>query len=138
MLLFTSIMVSMTLLVPMSPQSSARVPCPLMSREKIPQASEEPLSISDGATLALPLASSCTVMFWQRADGLTLSSMVAEVEQVEVLPLLSVTVRVTELMPTLEQSKFAGATLRLLMPQASAEPLSTWDASRVPRPEELS
>ena len=54
-----------------------------------------------------------------------MSWMVTLLVQVELLPLLSVTVNVTVFEPTLEQVKLVGLAARLAMPQASLEPLST-------------
>ena len=54
--------------------------------------------------------------------------------QVEALPLLSVTVSVTVLAPTLAQVKLLGDTLMPAMPQASEEPLSIWAAVMVALP----
>src|SRR5205814_9341461 len=52
----------------------------------------------------------------------------------ELLPLLSVTVRVTVLTPTLVQSKLVWLRLRLAMPQASVLPLLICAGSIVPWP----
>src|SRR5438105_6652260 len=84
--------------------------------------------------LALPVASSCTVMFWQTATGLTLSSTVTVAVQVCSLPFTSVTVRVTGLGPTLAQVKVLGVTLIEAMPQASVEPLLIWAAEMIALP----
>src|SRR5258708_13183944 len=64
-------------------------------------------------------------MLLHLATGLTLSSTVTVLLQVETLPLLSVTVRVTVLGPTLAQVKLFGLTLLDARPQASLLPLST-------------
>src|SRR5260370_1260870 len=64
-------------------------------------------------------------MLLHLATGFTLSSTVTVLLQVETLPLLSVTVRVTVLGPTLAQVKLFGLTLREARPQASLLPLST-------------
>src|ERR1043165_3315501 len=98
----------------------------LTLREAIPQASLEPLSTSDAAMVAWPVASRLIVIFWHLATGLTLSSTVTVLEQLELFPLASTRVRVTVLGPTLAQVKALGLTLREAMPQAaSLEPLST-------------
>src|SRR5207249_5436715 len=55
--------------------------------------------------------------------GAVLSMTVTVAVQVWVLPLLSVTVRVTRLVPMLVQSKLVWLRLRLAMPQASLLPL---------------
>src|SRR5207249_1350425 len=75
--------------------------------------------------LAWPVPSRLIVIFLHLATGLTLSSTVTVLVQVEALPLASVTVRVTVLGPTLPQVKLLGLTLREAMPQASLLPLST-------------
>ena len=54
-----------------------------------------------------------------------MSATVTLLVQVELLPLLSVTVKVTVLAPIFEQLKLVGLAARLAMPQASFEPLST-------------
>src|SRR5438128_450865 len=79
--------------------------------EAMPQASLLPLSTCAAAMLALPLASSCTVMFLQAATGKVLSTTVTVAVQVWLLPLLSATVRVTTLGPTLAQVNVLGLTL---------------------------
>ena len=71
---------------------------------------------------------------WQTAVGLVLSSTVTVAVQVEVLPLTSVTVRVTVLAPTFEQLKLDGATLIPARPQLSEEPLLMSDAVIVAEP----
>src|SRR5258708_1103198 len=65
-------------------------------------------------------------MLLHLATGLTLSSTVTVLLQVETLPLLSVTVRVTGLGPTLAQVKLFGLTLLEARPQAALLPLSPW------------
>ena len=52
----------------------------------------------------------------------------AVAEQFDVLPFTSVTVSVTVFAPTLVQLKVFGVTDKLAIPQASLEPLSTWEA----------
>ena len=54
--------------------------------------------------------------------------------QVLTLPLLSVTVKVEVLPPTLAQLKLVGDALRLAMPQASLEPLSISEVVMLPLP----
>src|SRR5439155_1169163 len=90
------------------------------------QASLLPLSIWAGVMVAWPVASSCTVRFWQRATGATGSTTVTVAEQVWLLPLLSVTVNVTMLVPMLVQSKLVLSRLELATPQASLLPLLIW------------
>ena len=54
-----------------------------------------------------------------------MSCTVTLLVQVLVLPLLSVTLKVTVFEPTLLQVKLVGLAAKLAMPQASFEPLST-------------
>ena len=117
-----SVTVSTTLFAPTLEQSKVFMSILV---EAIPQASFEPPSTSAGVMVALPLASNCTVMFWQLAVGATLSSTVTTAVQVETLPLLSVTVSTTLFAPTLEQSKVVMSILVEAIPQASFEPPST-------------
>ena len=105
--------------------------------EAMPQASEEPLSISEAVIEPLPVLSSCTVTFWHTATGATVSSIVTFAVQVETLPLLSVTVKVAVLDPAFAQLKVEGETDKEAMPQASFEPLSMSDAVMVALPEEF-
>ena len=117
--------VRVTVLAPRSAQS--KVNGITLSRLTVPQLSEELAAsyTSAGAMVALPLASSATVWFWQTNVGGVLSAMVTVVLQKDWLPLLSVTKRNTVFVPMSEQSKLAGATIRLAMPQASPDPAST-------------
>src|SRR5688572_9126952 len=73
-----SVTVKVTLLAPMFEQSKEVCEA---DRLRIPQASEEPLSICAAEILAFPFASSCTVMFWQTAAGAMLSSTVITATQ---------------------------------------------------------
>src|SRR5436305_12806861 len=66
--------------------------------------------------------------------GFWMSTTVTEAVQVELLPLLSVTVRVTRFVPMLLQSKLVWLRLRLAMPQASVLPLLICAGSIVPWP----
>ena len=59
--------------------------------------------MSPATILAFPRASSCTVISWQTATGAILSSTVTVAVQLSLLPLPSVTVRVTVLAPTSAQ-----------------------------------
>src|SRR5439155_1630644 len=92
-------------------------------RLAMPQASVLPLLICAGSIVPWPLASNSTLRFWQTASGGTESTTVTVAVQVELLPLLSVTVRVTRFVPMLLQSKLVWLRLRLAMPQASVLPL---------------
>src|SRR5690606_30805475 len=106
----------------------------LSDSEAMPQASALPLFTAATARVALPTASSCTVAFWQTAVGATLSCTVTVAEQVAVLPLLSVAVRVTVLAPVFEQSNAVLLSDSEAMPQASALPLFTAATARVALP----
>ena len=79
--------------------------------------------------LPVPDAFNCTVTFWQSAVGSVTSRTVIAAVQVAVLPLTSVTVRVTVFGPaTFAQVNALLFRLKLAMPQASVEPLFTWAA----------
>ena len=95
----------------------------LIVMEAMPQASEEPLLIAATVVEAVPLAPNCTVMLRQIAFGATRSCTVTTAAQVLVLPLLSVTVRVTLFAPTFAQVKFELLIVKEAIPQASEEPL---------------
>src|SRR6185503_11198938 len=73
-------------------------------------------------------------MFWQRTVGASVSWTITVAVQEALLPLLSVTVRVTVFVPTLLQSKVVLLRLRLAMPQASALPLLIWAGVMVALP----
>ena len=76
-----------------------------------------------------------TVGFWQAKVGLVVSMTEIVAEQLAVLELLSVTVRVTEFAPRLRQLKLVGESERLSAPQANAEePLLTAAAVTDPFP----
>src|SRR5437899_13055 len=121
----------MTVLVPMLVQSKLVW---LRLRLAMPEASLLPLLIWAGLIVPWPVASNSTVAFWQRATGGTGSTTVTVAVQVELLPLLSVTVRVTVLVPTLLTSKLVLSRLKLAMPQASVLPLLIWSGVIVPWP----
>jgi hypothetical protein len=118
----------------------------------MPQASLLPLSTALAVVLPLPVASSCTVTswqmatgatlsitvtmdrgagagvavhVWQMATGLTLSSTVTTVVQVLTLPFTSVTVSVSVLAPTSEQTNAVWLKAKLAMAQLSELPLLT-------------
>ena len=74
------------------------------------------------------------MLFGQLIAGSTLSSTVTVAVQLELLPLLSVTVSVTVLAPTSEQVKPEVLTVLVSMPQASVEPPSTSAAVMVAEP----
>src|SRR6266571_2359923 len=118
-----SVTVRVTVLTPTLVQSKLVW---LRLRLAMPQASVLPLLICAGSMVPWPLASNSTLRFWQTATGGTESTTVTVAVQVELLPLLSITVRVTKLVPTLLTSKLVLSRLRLAMPQASVLPLLTW------------
>jgi hypothetical protein len=74
----------------------------LNAKLAIPHASEEPLFTAAVVVLPLPVASNCTVTFWQSATGATLSSTVTTAVHVVTFPFTSVTVNVTGFAPPLE------------------------------------
>ena len=63
-----------------------------------------------------------------------MSSTVTVAVQVDTFPLLSVTVKVTVLAPTFEQSKAVLSNAKLAIPQASLEPLSISPATILAAP----
>ena len=117
----TSVTVRVTALEPVLEQVKLVV---LRLVEATPQLSLLPLSISPAVIVALPLPSSETVTFWQTAIGEIVSWTVAAETRVEELPLPSLTVRVTLLLPTLLQLKDVVLALVLLTLQLSELPLS--------------
>ena len=120
----TSVAVKTRVLVPRSEQSKFSW---LMASEAIPQASDEPLSMSAAVAVAAPAASSCSVRFWANAVGATLSSTVTDAVALAELPDSSVTVRVTVTgAPTSVQSKDVSSSVMLArLLQSSYDPLST-------------
>ena len=66
-----------------------------------------------------------------------MSTIVTVPVQVETLPLTSVTVRVTVLLPTLLQLNVLGETFTVAIPQLSLEPLLIWAAVMDAVPAEL-
>ena len=121
---------SVTVLAPISVQFIAAgfTNMPLM-----PQASEDPLSTSPGTIIYVPAALNCTVAFWHRAVGSTLSSTVTVALQLSVFPLPSVAVSTTVLAPTLAHVKPNGVA-EILTEQLSDEPLSTSAATMLALP----
>ena len=73
------------------------------SKDLIPQASFDPLSISSVVIVALPEASSWTVVPWEITVGEVLSSTITSKVQLEVFPEVSVAVAVTAVTPTLKK-----------------------------------
>ncbi len=129
---FTSMTIRVTTFGPISEQSKLSS---LSTRLEIPQAPAEPPSTSAGKRLASPLASNWMVTSWQRAVGTTLSSIVIWAVQLSVLPLTSVTVRVTICVPTSSQSKTFPLRVKSPRPQASSDPAFTSSGVSCPAPE---
>lgn len=92
--------------------------------DTMPQLSVLPPSICAAVMVAVPLTS-VTVMLLQTATGLMVSSMVTVAWHESTLPLSSVTVKVTGVVPMLEQLKDVLETLRETMVQLSVLPPST-------------
>src|SRR4029079_15524817 len=101
----------------------------LTLRLLIPHAPLDPLSTALASSVPFPVASRITVAGSHSATGSVLSATVTTAVHVATLSLLSVTVSVTVFGPTLAQVKLLGLTLRLLIPHASLDPLSTALAS---------
>jgi hypothetical protein len=76
---FTSVTVSVSVLAPTSEQTNAVW---LSAKLAMAQLSEEPLLTKAAVVLPFPVASSCTVTFWQSAIGLMVSSIVTWAVQV--------------------------------------------------------
>ena len=95
-----------------------------------PQLSVEPLLTWAGVIVATPVFESWTVMFLVVTTGLTVSITFTIAVPVLTFPLLSVTVNVTVLFPTLLQVNELGDTdiIEVFIPQASDEPLLIWAA----------
>ncbi len=124
---FTSVTVSVTVWTPTSIQSQL-TSSEWILNESIPQLSFDPPSISAAVRIAVPVASNWTVMSWQIAVGLIVSSTTTSASHVLMFPFTSVTVSVTVFVPTWEQSKsvvrFPPSTVTEAIPQLSVEPPS--------------
>ena len=94
-------------------------------RFEIPQISLDKLFTRAGETVTVPSALRKAVTFLHPAIGRMVSLTVTTAEQVAVTPFISVTVRITGLLPVLEQLKLTVFKARLRMPQKSWDPLST-------------
>ena len=102
----------------------------------IPQLSVLPLSICDKVNVAFPKVFTWIVAFFVTTTGLTTSDTVTKAVPVLKFPLLSVTVKVTNTgVPIFEQLNVFGVTVIEAMPQASADPLLTWEPIMVAFPE---
>ena len=100
-------------------------------KSKVPQLEKLPPSMSSGVIIAIPSASSCTVISIHIAVGGSSLTMVTIASQVEVSPLLSVTVRTTILSPIFSQVNVSLSIERVISPQLSVLPPSTSSAVMV-------
>ena len=116
---FTSVTVSVMMFEPTTVQSNVLLSIVTVAT---PQLSNEPLLMSAAVMLACPLLLSCTVMSSQTAVGLMVSNTSTLAVQVLELPLLSITVSVTVLLPTLLQSNTFGLTNTVSTPQLALLP----------------
>ena len=105
--------------------------------EAIPQLSLLPLSMSAGVMEACPVESKNMVSFLLLATGAILSTTVTIAVQVEALPVLSLTVKVTVFGPILAQVNLFGLTLAEAIPQASLMLSVTLEAVTVTFPQLL-
>ncbi len=119
---FTSVTVKTSVFAPTSEQTKAVW---LRAKVAMAQLSELPLLTAAAVVEPFPELSSCTVTFWQKAIGATLSSIVTLAEQVLELPLTSVTVRITMFPFTFAQLNVVMFNAREAIPQASDELLFT-------------
>ena len=101
---------------------------------KTVQLSPEPTPTTEAPSEPLPTLLRVPVAFEQTAVGAIKSRTVTVAEQVLLLPLTSVTVRMTELAPKLAQVKLLLFRVVVAMPQASFEPLLTAEAVVLPLP----
>ena len=116
-----SVTVRVTVLAPRSAQVNE---LGLGAKVNPPQLSVDPPSISVDTMVALPEASSCTVISVQTALGSMSSSTVTVDVQVDVFPLGSVAIKVTVFAPTSVQENASGVA-ESETEQLSADPLST-------------
>src|SRR4030066_136719 len=100
----------------------------------MPHASLLPLFMSAAAIVTLPVALRYAFISWHTAIGEIVSITVTVAVHWSVLPLLSVTVRVTVLPPISAQVKSVILSTRLAMPHASLLPLFTSAAAIVTLP----
>ena len=118
-----SVTVSVTDLVPISIQEKLLCDRAIFA---IPQLSEEPLSISDVNSVAVPVeASNGIVIFLHTALGSILSSTVTVAVQVSVFPPESSAVSIILLLPRSAQVKLVFEIESETEPQSEKEPLST-------------
>ena len=118
---FTSVTVKVTVFAPISAQVKS-----VWSRDNVAteQLSVEPLSISVDVMTALPVASNCTVIFCAATVGITVSAMVTTAVVALLLPLTSVTVKVTVFAPISAQVKSVWSRANIVTEQLSVELLS--------------
>jgi hypothetical protein len=84
-----------------------------------------PVTLNVTTALQLPASVLCVILFEQVITGDWLSTTMTVVVQVEALPLTSVTVRITGLLPVLLHVNDDGTTFIAAIPHASELPLST-------------
>ena len=119
----TSVTVKVTVLAPVLAQVKEVL---LNAYVAIPQLSVDPLLIWAGVIVAVPFAPNCTVIFCVNTVGLIVSCTVTVAFAVATFPLISVTVKVTVLAPTLAQVNEELLNESVAIPQLSVEPLSIW------------
>ncbi len=122
----TSVTVSVTVFTPTCEQSKSKSSCPESTvTEATSQLSEEPPSISAEVIVKSPFPSNWTMISWQIAVGLIVSSTVTIAVHVVTFPVLSVAVSVTVFGPTFEQSNWSGETVIEANPQLALAPAFT-------------
>jgi len=126
----TSITVKITVLSPTLVQSKEVISNEVLV---ILQLSKEPLSISEGIILATPFAFSSTTIFLVITVGAILSCTVTVAVWEALFPLISTTVKVTVLLPIVEQSNVVVSKANET-PQASFDPLSTSEGTILAAP----
>src|SRR4030043_188739 len=115
-----SVTVRVTVFAPTSEQVKSVTSSTILA---IPHASLLPLFTLAGAIVTLPVASRYAFISWHIAIGEIVSITVTVAVHWSVLPLLSVTVKVTMLAPTSEQVKSVTSNTMLAIPHASLLPL---------------
>src|SRR4030042_2060194 len=115
-----SVTVRVTVLAPTSEQVKSVTSSTILA---IPHASLLPLLMSAAVIVTLPVASRYASISWQTATGEIVSITVTVAVHWSVLPLLSVTVRVTVFAPISAQVKSVTSRTMLAIPHASLLPL---------------
>ena len=124
-LLFASVAVNVTVLAPVFEHVNE---FGLAANVNPPQASVDPLFNWAPVIETAPAAFKYALIFFAVATGAVTSWIVTVAKPDLLFPFASVTVKVTVLAPTFEQVNVFGETLKVAIPQASVEPLFTWDA----------